>query len=363
MKMLCVFIDALNPEYLKYMPFLNSARKECLHGSLEVPLGYTSIIASFMTGLWQDKHKVFDLFTYDEKERGKLDGKYFLALKNILKNRRFFYTPLKEKRRYFKPSLEKAWAQKNSLPSQTVFDVLEKEGRSFEVIDWPNHFKGRKGKIFFSNSWKKVLKLAKKSRADFVFIHFLDLEIAHKYGIESRKTIETAKRIDEACEQLYNKSENVLFFSDHGMDDIEKEFDIITELKNLNLKFGKDFVYLAGSTTAEFWFKNKKAESAVIKLLKKLKCGKIVDKKSFHIKTSSDLIFLANFKTAFYPNFFSKKRFKAMHGWNPKKQKTFYILKNNKKLGRKNARMIDFLPTILKLMHLKEAKCDGKSLV
>ena len=92
--MLCVFIDALNPEYLKYMPFLNSARKECLHGSLEVPLGYTSIIASFMTGLWQDKHKVFDLFTYDEKERGKLDGKYFLALKNILKHRRFFYTPL-----------------------------------------------------------------------------------------------------------------------------------------------------------------------------------------------------------------------------------------------------------------------------
>jgi hypothetical protein len=145
------------------------------------------------------------------------------------------------------------------------------------------------------------------------------------------------------------------------MNDVEKEVDIMSEIKDLNLKFGRDLVYIVGSTTVEFWFKNENAKRKVTNLLRTLKYGKIINKKEFRILTTSDAIFLANFKTAFYPNFFSRKHYKAMHGWNPKEQRTYYILKGAK--GKKNAKMVDFLPTITKLMKLPRPECNGKSLI
>ncbi|MCK4647418.1 alkaline phosphatase family protein [Candidatus Pacearchaeota archaeon] len=362
--MLCIFIDALNPAYLKHMPFINSRRENSLHGYLEVPLGYTGIIASFMTGMWPDKHKIFDLFIPDEKPRKKIKNKYILGFQRLLNGKRLFYTPSKLRAMdYFKSSLDKNWAQKNCLSYPTIFDFLEKNGKSFEVIDWPNHFKNRKGKIFLSKSYKPALKLARKSKADFVFVHFLDLEIAHEHGISSEEVKRTAREIDSAVKNLYDTDKNVLIFSDHGMNDIEKEIDILSEIGKLDLRFGKDFIYIIGSTTVEFWFKNEKAKEKVTKMLQDLNYGKIIDKKEFHLDTDSDLIFLANFKIGFYPNFFSNKHFKAMHGWNPKIQKTYYLLKNSFKKGKKDVKMVDFLPTILKIMNLPETKCDGESII
>lgn len=361
--MLCLFVDALNPEYLKHMPFLNSMKQNCLHGNLEVPLGYTGIIASFMTGVWSDKHKIFDLFVPDKNPKKKISKKYYLGFKRLLQNKRLFFTPPKTKAMYyFITALDKNWAQKNCLNHPTIFDILEKNKKSFVSIDWPNYFRNRKPKIFFSQNCKKVLKLTKKSKADLIFVHFLDLEIAHYYGVKSKKTIQTAKKVDQAIRDLWNKDRNILIFSDHGMDDIEKEIDIIPEIRKLNLKFGKDFIYIVGSTSVEFWFKNKQAKEKTVKLLKTLKYGKIINQKEFNLRTNS-LIFLADFKTAFYPSFFSNKRFKAMHGWNPKKQKTYYILKNPLKIGEKNAKIVDFFPTILRLMSINHPDVDGKSLI
>ncbi|GAF68931.1 unnamed protein product [marine sediment metagenome] len=362
--MLCIFIDALNPSYFEYMPFINSRRENSLHGYLEVPLGYTGIMASFMTGVWPDKHKIFDLFVPEEKPRKKIKNKYLLAFIRLLQGKRLFYTPSKLRAMdYFKPSLDKNWAQKNCLSYPTIFDFLEKNGKSFEVIDWPNHFKNRKAGIFFPKKYQHTFKLAKKSKADFVFIHFLDLELAHECGVKSEKIIKVAKEIDNAVKNLYDKDKDVLIFSDHGMNDIEKEINILSEIKKLKLTFGKDLIYIIGSTTIEFWFKNKQAEEKVTKMLQSLDYGRIIDKKDFNINTDSDLIFLANFKTGFYPNFFSSQHFKAMHGWDPKIQKTYYILKNSFKKGRKDVKIIDFLPTILKIMNLPETKCDGELIV
>lgn len=360
--MLCVFIDAWNPAYLKHMPFLNSLKKSCLHGELEVPLGYTDIIASFMTGMHPDKHGIFDLFVPD-MPRCRIKNPYILAAIRLLQNKRMFYTPLKvQEAEYFKPSMDKTWAQKDCLSCKTIFDILEKSRKSFEVIDWPNHFRNRNAGIFFSKSCKTASNMAKKSKADLTFVHFLDLEIAHKHGTNAEETINAAKQIDNAARELYEKDGNILFFSDHGMNDIKKEVDIGIEIKKLNLKFGKDLLYIVGSTTAEFWFKNEKAKKIVAGMLKKLKYGKIINKGQFNIKTDST-VFLADFQTAFYQNFFSQQHFKAMHGWSPKQQKTLYILKNQARKGRKDARIVDFMPTILRLMKLPQAKCDGRSLI
>lgn len=365
--MLCIFIDALNPKYLKYMPFLKEIAKNNLHGRLEVPLGYTSIIASFVTGVWPEKHGVFDLFKLADKERMQMQNKYLLAFVRLLQEKRFFYSPMQipaSKAKLFTVSMERTWMQKKCLPVPTIFDILEKNGKTFASIDWPNYFTNRHAKIFFSKSADKVISLIKKSKnSDFIFAHFLDLEAAHIYGTESKEIISIAKNLDKKLKQLADLHEEILFFSDHSMDDIKKEIDIISMLSHLNLEFGKDFVFLVGSTTVEFWFKNNEAKAKVIKLLQTVKGGKIVDIKKYRLPKTSDLLFLANVETGFYPNFFSKKRFRAMHGWDSKQQKTAYILKNKAKKGRKDAKMVDFLPTILTLMNLPKTECDGISLI
>ena len=142
-----------------------------------------------------------------------------------------------------------------------------------------------------------------------------------------------------------------------------RSVDILSEIKKLNLRFGRDLIYLIGSTTVEFWFRNKEASEKVQQMLKNLDYGTIIDKKKFHLDTDSDIIFLADFKTAFYPNFFSEKHFKSMHGWDPKIQKTCYFLKSSSKKGKKDVKMVDFLPTILKIMNLPQIKCDGRSII
>ena len=50
-----------------------------------------------------------------------------------------------------------------------------------------------------------------------------------------------------------------------------------------------------------------------------------------------------------------------MHGWDPKIQKTVYIVRNLK--GKKDAHIVDLLPTILDILKIKKPKIDGKSLI
>ena len=131
--------------------------------------------------------------------------------------------------------------------------------------------------------------------------------------------------------------------------------------------FEKDFVYFVGSTIARFWFKNDEAKNKVTKMCKKIKNAKIILEKDFNLPKVADFILLADTGIVFWPNFFLRKEhFKAMHGWNPKEKenKTIYILKSKKtKIKRKDARMIDMLPTILKTMELPEINCDGKAVI
>jgi len=352
--MLCLFLDGFKPEYLKYTDYISSLAKENLHGELEVPIGFTSIIASFLTGCHPDKHGLIDIYKKTQPKK-QISNTLLINFINLLKNKRFFYKPLKIKEmKYFKPSLEKAWPQKNSLKIPTLFDILEQNNISFTSIDWPNHFINRKGKLFFDKSADKILKLTKEAKTKFVFSHFMDLEIAHKYRVNSNETIEALKRIDKIVEEL--DTEDLIIFSDHGMDDIENKFDLKSELDSLNLTFGKDYTYFLGSTMARFWFNNKDSEIKVINSLKNIKYGKIIDFKKNNLPKTCDILFLANFKTIFYPNFFNTN-YKAMHGWDPKKQKAFYLIKGMQ--GNKNAKIIDLLPHILKILNIPQIRCDG----
>lgn len=357
--MLVLFIDALNPKYLNYMPYLKKLYKENLSGKLEIPLGYLSITSSFFTGCHPEKHKIIDLFELSKSNPLICRCPFLVNLKRLLFNQRLLYTPLKIKRKkakYFKTSLKKAWPQKNLFHLQTLFDILEKNNKSFTFIDFPNYYKNREGKLFFRNSTKNIIKKIKKAKTDLIFAHLFDLEAAHKYGINSLKVKKIAMNLDKAIAKLNH--DKILIFSDHSMIDIKNEINLEEKLSKLNLRYGIDYIYFLGSTLARFWFKNKIAEKKIKNLLKTVK-GKIINLNKYNLPNTCDLIFLTNLGTVIHPNFYMKnKKYKSMHGW---KQNTLYIIKGYK--GNKKARIIDMLPTIIKMMKLPKIKCDGKSLI
>ncbi|HLD15024.1 MAG TPA: alkaline phosphatase family protein [Candidatus Nanoarchaeia archaeon] len=343
----CIFIDAFNPRYLKWTSYLKELSKENLHGNLEVTFGYTSIIASLVSGFYPEKHGVIDTFTLRKKPGFHIKNKYIASLARLMTKNLFLYSPLQhEAAKYFEPSLKKIWPQKNSLKVPTIFDTLEKKNKSFTFLDWPFIFNNRKASLFVQKSTEATLRKAKTLKADFNWIHFLELDdIGHEHGIYSNVTKDAVRRIDEACQELDTKK--MLFFSDHSMDMIEKRYDLEKELIDLNLTYGKDFIYFIGSTFIRFWFKNSFAEAKVEDLLKGIKAGKIVDFKEYKLPKECDLIFLANKGTVFYPNFFGKEQ-KAQHGWDPKQQKTFYMVKGLK--GKKEIHVVDLMKKALPLV-------------
>ena len=363
--MICIFIDALKPEYLEKTVFLKELAGNNLSCNLEVTFGFTSIIPSFLTGCYPDTHRKIDLFDLDNEAKNKSKSKFLVNLKLFMKNKRFFFTPLNsEYYNNFKVSQEKAWPQKDSLSVKTIFDILEENNKKFISIDWPNIFINRKPKLFLKNDCKTVLgltkKLIKKHKPDFVFVHFLDLEVAHKTGTLSEEVNQKLNEVDNAVKELSALDNDIVIFSDHSMDEVRESFNLKEELDKLNLKFGEDLIYFLGSTFVRFWFKSPEAKKSVEILLRSLNEGRIINFKEYNLPKTCDLIFLANYGIIFKPNFFNTN-YKAMHGWDPKIQKTVYIIKNSN--GKKDAHIVDLLPTILDILKIKKPKIDGKSLL
>ncbi len=362
--MMCLFLDAFRPDYVRHTSYIKSLTKGSAYGELETVLGYTGIIASFLTGLYPDKHGVFTLFKKLDRPRNSFNNKLWVNLKRYARGERFFYTPLRipqEKARYFGTALRKAWPQKGCLDRPTIFDVMEKSGVSFTMIDWPNIFRNRKGSMFRQNTIGSVVKKARASRSGFTMAHFLLLEDAHKTGVNGIK--DKVRELDEAIECL--DQDNMVMFSDHGMSDIRGYFDLEGALSGLGLKFGRDYVYFMGSTMARFWFSSSSAERRVRDMLGSLRCGKMIRESDFRVPRTCDALFLANLGIVFHPNFFmGGTKYKAMHGWDPreKEQKAFYLVKG---AGHKkaDARMVDMAPTILKLMGLPGLSTDGKPVI
>ena len=360
-----MFLDAFRPDYLRHTSYLKSLSKENVHGELETILGYTGIIATFLTGLYPDKHGIVTLFNKSDVPKRRVNNIFLENIKRYLKNERFFYSPLKipqHKSRHFETALKKTWPQRGCLNKPTFFDILEKNDLSFTTIDWPNIYNNRRGKIFTTNSTESVINKVKASKSDFVFAHFLALEDAHKTGVKSSKIKDMVRELDEAIECL--DRERILFFSDHGMYDIKSEMNLELALSELKLRFGKDYVYFIGSTMARFWFNNKSANKSVEHLLESLGGGRIIDYSEFNLPQLCDITYLADLGTVFHPNFFmGDARYKSMHGWDPreKEQKAFYLVKS---IGNeKSAKMIDMLPTLLDYMKLSKVKCDGESVI
>jgi len=386
-----IMLDAFRKDYFseENTPFLYYLIKEYRLGDLNPPFGFKTT-AGFYTGFNPKSLNLFTNYIYDRSSKkisnlsisllSFLPTKLAFNLINLLrhfKGNDIFLPKINLNcLAYFNLMQNKHFSDKNAYHVKTLFDVFRENNIKYLYYDFPLIIENNKSRIHYTlkndddSRFKKFIKLIKKGY-DFHYIHFVDLDpLGHYKGAYSGDLKNHLKKLDKMVELILSnfnlQEDNILLWSDHGMVDVRNQIDIKSKLP----EFGKGYIYFIDSTMARFWFFKNEKKKEVLRLLKNIKGGKVLNKKDkqklgidFNHNFYGDEIFLADSGTLIYPNFFQKKPCKGMHGYDlsDKNERTFFII--NRKTKNK-AEMRDLFPTLLDMMNLKiPENIEGKSLI
>jgi hypothetical protein len=145
----------------------------------------------------------------------------------------------------------------------------------------------------------------------------------------------------------------VYVLSDHGMTDVDSEFDVWGELARNGLKLGKDYLGFFDSTMARLWCDREVRETAA-KILARSGAGReLTDEELsaggclFRDRSYGDAIFVANPGVIFVPSFMGKVRLAAMHGYEPDDAHSKGCFMTNDPGGRPPESILDFKQYLL----------------
>ncbi len=372
MKIVLILLDAFRHDYLskKNTPFLYSLIKKSIYIKQVVPSYGFCERTEILTGLNSKESGFFTAIGYDPKG-SEYKNVRFLSLagfiENILPDRpiykknslktvyrriviKYLLRGKKFKMRTYEIPLSllnyfnltedlKDHRDKNAFNSESVFDLLEQEGKkcfydSFSALGLEeNGDDNHKLQIALDNANHTDYKLylIYNSKTDF---------LGHKYGVDSVELTKGLRRLDKSMsdftQKFIDKEHNTkfIFLGDHGMTNVLKKFNAQQEIrriaKMLDLKLHRDYIYFLDSTITRIWFKTDKAKDLLkenlINSVLFSNHGNFVD--SFFAKKSNipcndnrygDLIWLANEGVLITPDFFHTKDNNplGMHGYNP----------------------------------------------
>jgi len=340
---LFVFIDAFGWElYQKYGFMKNKLEQQKPLGTV---LGYSATcVPTILTGKKPQEHEHFSFYYYaPEKSPFKFMSllKYFpgflfdrARVRNLLSkymkklygytgyfqiyNAPFKYMPL------FNYSEKQDLYMGGGINSGdiTIFDDLNKKGIKFHLSDW-------------EASEKENIEALKTSIADdnidFAYLYLPAMDgLLHMYGTDSEVIENKIKWYEEQLNIIQDYASDYFddirmhVFSDHGMKDVTESHDLMNDIEELGLAYGKDYVGIYDSTLARFWFHNDIAKDKITELLSKQNCGKIlseVDLEHYGCNFKNDLygelIFLLDAGKIICPSFMGKKPVAGMHGYAP----------------------------------------------
>jgi len=387
MKTLVIEIHSLNRFQITRQdtPFLYKLTKKYGLGKVRPCFAY-DIQTCFWTGTYPEKnnhfakyeyHKNYDKFHLIDLLPNKLRNVFYNVGK-YLKGDDFFTNLCSNKyTHHFKIARRFHFFHKKVFEVPTLFDVLRKNNKKFLYYQWPT--------IATNNNWKlrifpklndikvskKFIKLVKKNNnLDFYFLQLRDLDIvAHKYGPYSKESKRKLKDIDNSLKSILNnfsiEKDNMFIFSYFGMVPVKGKIN----LKKVLPQFGKGYYYFLDSTEARFWFFNSKIKKQVINILKKIKQGHLLTEKekiNYHINFRDNRhfeeLFLLKPGYIISPDFFHKKPIRGAHSYGLKCEEEKGIFLINKK-SKKEAELVDMMPSILKLMDISSKNLDRKSIL
>lgn len=264
------------------------------------------------------------------------------------------------------PSQVRFHKSEREQSTEHLFGILKENGFSFERVS------GHASSIMERMRGRTV------SETDVLLLHYQELDkLGHEYGPTSAVVEKALKQIDASIEEIYGVLREgidfVMVFGDHGMEPVEQNIDLWSELKKLSVKIPRDYLVFLNSPVARFWFRNDKAREEVREFLHSWgKYGREVPKDELrergipsHEKYGEIIFWLKN-GVVINPDFYHETLIKGMHFYLDSPESTALILFHREKKVKLSheGRLRDVMPTILELLDIGgSVNRDGKSLV
>ena len=397
-KLLVIFVDALRPDFItkEATPYLYHLTKDYLSTECIPILGYSDAIrATIFTGTYPDKHGYWMKYQYSPQTSpfrqvkwlrfiDHLPSPFLRSGINLVLSKTLFKTLAKiyqyhELASYNIPyniidnfdfTLKKSILDEGPFEQvETIFDILRSNNVKYLYIE--------------SSSIKSTLR--KISGGERFVMHYLsDIDAAsHRHGLFTQRFFRTLKQVDRKIESLIEKAKekmgknlHIIVFSDHGM-------SRVNEICCLEEPFGsqlKDWVskgrllYAVDATMIRFWYLDQNLKKRIRQRLNRTNWGRFITSEKEELKISfnhtryGEDIFLLKQGKAFYPNFMSWLKPKAMHAYHPKnrEQRGIFILAGAKvqKTTLKPIEQVQIMPTILDILGIEvPSTVQGKSII
>ncbi len=387
---LTFFFDALKPESLQYMPFLNSLGQK---RRLKTELGYSvTCHPSMYSGVHPDKHLQWFVWKYAPstspfgwarmfKYLGLLDNlgsRYFLhkyTRQFRPKNSSWFGVPLLVNQPlrywpYFDVVEDRSWEAPGYLKDYpTIFDVLRQHEVGFEVVGMSNSGGDEFAQIG-PHEFKDVCPWT------YFFLGSVD-SYSHHYGQGSPETIDRMRRLDELVRTKYEQYQqrvsdfDIVVFSDHGHIPVEKRVDIQAHFRRNGHNLYQ-FLNLVEANYARVWCRTDKERAMIERILANLEGGFILtpeQMQQYHVNMPDnrygDIVYYLDTPAIFSKTIWGFGRTqKSMHGYLPDYAESDGIFITDRALVEgTHVELVDVLPTILSSLGLPvPAYVDGRPL-
>ncbi len=341
-----IFIDSFGYELLKKHPNIHPELK--YKKSVKMQFGYSSTaIPSILTGESPTTHGQFTFFYHLKNQKETMfsffDSFIFKLIPKFISTRRRFRVLIS---RMFKSFFNiRGYFDLYAVPFSKLkfFHYSEMKDlfdeNAFEKCkNLKDVLKEKKVKHFISNwrqteqeNFRDLKATLDEGEKEFIFAYFAGLDgVQHMHTKNSTITDnkieyykENLSAIFEILKRKY-KEYNVAIFSDHGMTSLTDTIDLQSEIKQLGLVEGKDFLSFLDSTMARFWFYTDEARDEVCNLLNSKKYGKILSEKElsswgidFKDHRYGDAIFLLDPGVQLAPSDMGRDPLPGMHGYSP----------------------------------------------
>ncbi len=341
---LFVFIDALGWEVLRRHPeFLADVAPE--RRPLETILGYSSACdPSIISGLTPAEHKLWSSYYYLPQGGSPFEWTKWLGfLPRRLTERarvRYYLSKLVKKvcdiRGYFMlynvpfdllplfhyAEWKRIWEPQGLPEGTTIFDMMLAAGKKWYVHDSGKNDEGKLADL------RQAISAGEISLA-YISLGKLDA-LMHAEGTQSPKVGELLTWYDREIRALLDAARKryddvrLYVFTDHGMHDIHRGYDLQKDVEKLGLRFGKDYVAFYDSTMGRFWSLTPEAWQKLEAMLSSHPQGRILPEEELRVlgvwfpdAQYGDLIFLMNSGVQIAPSFMGRKAIKGMHGFHP----------------------------------------------
>lgn len=387
---LTFFLDALKPESLQYMPFLDSF---AFQRRMRSELGHSvTCHPSMYSGVHPDKHLQWFVWKYDPVQSpfqwarifkylgfaDNLGSRYFLHKYTRMfreKNTSWFGVPLLVNLPlrywpYFNVVEDRAWDEPGYLVQYpTVFDVLRNHNVGFEIAGMS---KGAGDE--FDQIGKHEFQAIQPWT--YFFLGSVD-HYSHHYGQDAPETIALLRRLDELIRAKYEdysrrvRDFDVFVFSDHGHIRVQKQVDIQAVFRRNGSDLNR-FIHLIESNYARFWFRNDHERASAERILATMDCGFVLRDEHYdryHLNMPDnrygDLIFHLDAPAIFSKTIWGFSRHqRSMHGYLPEYPDSDGVFLSKRPLiAGTHVELVDVLPTLLESLGLPlPGYIDGRSL-